>query len=57
LSYIAPENIPTLLDTLYEMFDSDIDDLNLRNYSKNLLDLLYSGAGEMELFRGCEKKD
>ncbi len=51
LSYVDPENIPTLLGTLYEMFNSDIDDLDLGNFSISLLDLLYSGASEIELFR------
>jgi hypothetical protein len=41
----------SLLDTLSEMFDGDIDDLDLTNFSQSLLDLLYSEAGEIELFR------
>ncbi|MFX1346308.1 MAG: transglutaminase-like domain-containing protein [Promethearchaeota archaeon] len=48
---IDPEEIPTLLDMLSEMFDGDIDDLDLGNYSQGLLDLLYTSAGEMEVFR------
>jgi hypothetical protein len=41
----------SLLDMLSEMLDGDIDDLDLGNFSQGLLDLLYSGAGEIELFR------
>jgi len=41
----------SLLDLLSEMFDGDIDDLDLGNFSQGLLDLLYSGAGEIEVFR------
>jgi hypothetical protein len=41
----------SLLDMLSEMFDGDIDDLDLGNFSQGLLDLLYSGAGEIEVFR------
>ncbi|MFX1591730.1 MAG: transglutaminase domain-containing protein, partial [Promethearchaeota archaeon] len=41
----------SLLDMLSEMFDGDIDDLDLGNFSQGLLDLLYSQAGEMEVFR------
>lgn len=40
-----------LLDMLSEMFDGDIDDLDLSNFSQALLDLLFTGAGEMEVFR------
>ncbi|MFW9878162.1 MAG: transglutaminase family protein, partial [Candidatus Thorarchaeota archaeon] len=40
-----------LLDMLSEMFDGDIDDLDLGNFSQGLLDLLFSGAGEIEVFR------
>ena len=36
---------------LSEMFDGDIDDLDLGNFSQGLLDLLFSGAGEIEVFR------
>ncbi|GAG90482.1 unnamed protein product, partial [marine sediment metagenome] len=48
---IDPDDIPELLDMLSEMFDGDIDDLDLGNFSQGLLDLLFSGAGEMEVFR------
>ena len=48
---IDPDDIPELLDMLSEMFDGDIDDLDLRNFSQGLIDLLFSGAGEMEVFR------
>ncbi|UCC20117.1 MAG: hypothetical protein JSV62_02210, partial [Promethearchaeota archaeon] len=41
----------SLLDMLSEMFDGDIDDLDLGNFSEGLLDLLFSGAGEIEVFR------
>ncbi len=41
----------SLLDMLSEMLDGDIDDLDLGNFSQGLLDLLYSGAGEFEVFR------
>ncbi|MFX1377846.1 MAG: transglutaminase domain-containing protein [Promethearchaeota archaeon] len=41
----------SLLDMLSEMFDGNIDDLDLGNFSQGLLDLLYSGAGEIEVFR------
>ncbi|MFX0038201.1 MAG: transglutaminase-like domain-containing protein [Promethearchaeota archaeon] len=41
----------SLLEMLSEMFDGNIDDLNLGNFSQGLLDLLYSGAGEIEVFR------
>lgn len=41
----------SLLDMLSDMFDGDIDDLDLGNFSQGLLDLLYSGAGEIEVFR------
>ncbi len=41
----------SLLDMLSEMLDGDIDDLDLGNFSQGLLDLLYSGAGEIEIFR------
>jgi hypothetical protein len=51
LDQIDPADIPNLLDMLSEMFDGDIDDLDLGNFSQGLLDLLYSGAGEMEVFR------
>jgi hypothetical protein len=51
LDQVDPEDIPELLDMLEEMFDGDIDDLDLGNFSQGLLDLLYSGAGEMEVFR------
>ncbi|MHA1933346.1 MAG: hypothetical protein ACW96X_12440, partial [Promethearchaeota archaeon] len=44
---IDPADIPELLDMLSEMFDGDIDDLDLGNFSQGLLDLLFSGAGEM----------
>ncbi|MFX0105414.1 MAG: hypothetical protein ACFE75_07985, partial [Candidatus Hodarchaeota archaeon] len=40
-----------LLDMLSEMLDGDIDDLDLSNFSQGLLDLLFTGAGEMEVFR------
>jgi len=45
------EDPASLLDMLSEMFDGDIDDLDLGNFSQGLLDLLYSGAGEIEIFR------
>ncbi|KKN42733.1 hypothetical protein LCGC14_0710310 [marine sediment metagenome] len=48
---IDPADIPALLDMLSEMFDGDIDDLDLGNFSQGLLDLLFLGAGEMEVFR------
>ncbi|MFX1489947.1 MAG: transglutaminase-like domain-containing protein, partial [Promethearchaeota archaeon] len=51
LSYLDPEDVPTLLDTLVNMFDSDVDDLDLGNFSQSILSLLYTGAGELELFR------
>ena len=51
LDQVDPEDIPELLDMLEEMFDGDIDDLDLGNFSEGLLDLLFSGAGEMEVFR------
>ena len=51
LDQVDPEDIPELLDMLDEMFDGDIDDLDLGNFSQGLLDLLFSGAGEMEVFR------
>ncbi|MFX0007400.1 MAG: transglutaminase-like domain-containing protein, partial [Candidatus Hermodarchaeota archaeon] len=41
----------TLLDMLSEMFDGNIDNLDLGNFSQGLLDLLASGAGEIEVFR------
>ncbi|MFW9818916.1 MAG: transglutaminase domain-containing protein [Candidatus Thorarchaeota archaeon] len=41
----------SLLDMLSEMLDGNIDDLDLGNFSQGLLDLLYSGAGEIEIFR------
>ncbi|MHA1883757.1 MAG: transglutaminase domain-containing protein [Promethearchaeota archaeon] len=45
------DNPQDLLDMLSDMFDGDIDDLDLGNFSQGLLDLLYSGAGEQEVFR------
>ena len=51
LDQVDPADIPNLLDMLSEMFDGDIDDLDLGNFSQGLLDLLFSGAGEMEVFR------
>ncbi|MFX0030682.1 MAG: transglutaminase-like domain-containing protein, partial [Candidatus Hermodarchaeota archaeon] len=52
LDQVDPEDIPELLDMLEEMFDGDIDDLDLGNFSEGLLELLYgAGAGEIEVFR------
>ncbi|MDX1798727.1 MAG: hypothetical protein R3255_08765, partial [Candidatus Lokiarchaeia archaeon] len=41
----------SLLDMLSEMFDGNIDNLDLGNFSQGLLDLLASGAGDIEVFR------
>ncbi|MFW9896703.1 MAG: transglutaminase domain-containing protein, partial [Candidatus Thorarchaeota archaeon] len=51
LDQINPEDIPELLAMLSEMFDGDIDDLDLGNFSEGLLNLLFTGAGEREVFR------
>ncbi|MFX1590588.1 MAG: transglutaminase-like domain-containing protein, partial [Promethearchaeota archaeon] len=52
LDQVDPEDIPELLDMLEELFDGDIDDLDLGNFSEGLLEFLFgAGAGEIEVFR------
>ena len=52
LDQVDPEDVPELLDMLEEMFDGDIDDLDLGNFSEGLLEFLFgAGAGEIEVFR------
>ncbi|MFX1374975.1 MAG: transglutaminase domain-containing protein [Promethearchaeota archaeon] len=52
LDQVDPEDLPELLDMLEEMFDGDIDDLDLGNFSEGLLEFLFgAGAGEIEVFR------
>ncbi|MFX1569871.1 MAG: transglutaminase-like domain-containing protein [Promethearchaeota archaeon] len=41
----------SLLDMLSDMFDGDIDDLDLNDFSDALRDLLFTQAGEIEVFR------
>jgi hypothetical protein len=48
---LSPDELQNLLDMLSDMFDGDIDDLDLGNFSQGLLDLLYTGAGDVEVFR------
>ncbi len=48
---LTPEELQDLMDMLSEMFDGDIDELDLGNFSQELLDLLYTSAGDVEVFR------
>jgi transglutaminase-like putative cysteine protease len=51
---LTPDEMSDLLDALEEMFDGDIDDLNLNNYSQALAALM---ASETEVFRIYDYND